>query len=80
MLGYCYIAPDGTLMAVPMAASNQTIDPGRPVALFPTGCLVRAACPPSPLLFRFLLFLLHRSAFTHHSHELVGAGEPTIAI
>jgi hypothetical protein len=29
-----YIAPDGTLMAAPIAAKGSTIEPGRPAALF----------------------------------------------
>src|ERR1700686_343645 len=33
--GY-YIAPDGTLMAAPMAVNGTTIEPGRPVPLFHT--------------------------------------------
>ncbi|HEY4579546.1 MAG TPA: hypothetical protein VIG89_00805, partial [Candidatus Acidoferrales bacterium] len=31
-----YIAPDGKLMAAPIAASGATIEPGTPVALFQT--------------------------------------------
>jgi Tol biopolymer transport system component len=31
-----YIAPDGTLMATPIAASGATMEPGRPTALFRT--------------------------------------------
>jgi len=31
-----YLAPDGTLMAVSMAATGATLEPGRPVALFRT--------------------------------------------
>ena len=31
-----YLAPDGTLMAAPMAVTGATLEPGRPVALFRT--------------------------------------------
>src|SRR5207249_2502945 len=31
-----YIAPDGTLMAAPIAVTGATIEPGRPAALFRT--------------------------------------------
>src|SRR5437016_14241222 len=31
-----YIAPDGTLMAAPIAVNGATIEPGRPAALFRT--------------------------------------------
>ena len=34
--GLDYLAPDGTLMAAPMAVTGATLDPGRPVALFRT--------------------------------------------
>jgi hypothetical protein len=31
-----YLAPDGTLMAAPIAVSGATLEPGRPAALFRT--------------------------------------------
>jgi Tol biopolymer transport system component len=34
-----YIAPDGTLMAAPIAVTGATLEPGKPVALFRTRIL-----------------------------------------
>jgi hypothetical protein len=40
-----YIAPDGKLMAAPIAASGATVEPGMPVSLFQTRILGGGTVP-----------------------------------